>query len=226
MNWRQFSLRSIDNSQLFNDAPWLLWNMIHLQALVLLEHKGKSHLCNSESSFSTECKSSFTKIACPCATASTPKLTVGFRKFPSNFSRHLEVWAGCSGAYHNLPSPLQERSVGWTVWPTCSMHFLIYVHLQFLPTVVHTVTLPPHNVDFRSHQWAPSLLCYNNAALTKMNADWMLTVMDYTTRAAFGSWIITRNKEKWKETSGCLIVAKDPERRILHCKNTSDLWQA
>lgn len=91
MNWRQFSLRSIDNSQLFNDAPWLLWNMIHLQALVLLEHKGKSHLCNSESSFPTEYKSTFTKIASPCAIVSTQKLTVGFRKYLYNFSRHLEL---------------------------------------------------------------------------------------------------------------------------------------
>jgi len=63
MNWRAFSLWSIDNSQLFNDAPWLLCNMKHLQALVLLEHKRKSHLCHSESSFPMVFNSTFTKIA-------------------------------------------------------------------------------------------------------------------------------------------------------------------
>lgn len=143
MNWRQFSLRSIDNSQLFNDAPWLLWNMIHLQALVLLEHKGKSHLCNSESSFSTECRRSFTKIACRCASVRTQKLTVGFRKFPPNFSRHLEVRARCSSAYQNLPSPPLERFVAWTARPTCSVRFLFYEHVQWR-LILHCFLLLRH----------------------------------------------------------------------------------
>lgn len=46
----------------------------------------------------------------------------------------------------------------------------------------------------------------------------MLTVMDDTTPAVFGSWLIKINKEKWIKTSGYLIVGK---KVILHFKTVS-----
>lgn len=41
----------------------------------------------------------------------------------------------------------------------------------------------------------------------------MLTVMDYTTPAVFGSWLININKEKWMKTSGYLIVVKKIQKK-------------